>query len=168
MSNILSQAPMIGAEGLRSLAQTGGQLGIGSGQLGLGAGQTAANIGLQGEGLGLDRGRLGIEQQRVDLQRRGQNIGIAGTIGTGIADILGSTGLGSKIGKGISGLFGGGPERAPASVSQPPASSMTPPAPTAAPYIPPPPVVPGPVTNQYNAAYDSALKLKKPLNQLAR
>lgn len=172
MSGILAQAPMIGAQGLQSLAQTGGQLGLGSGQLGLGAGSTAADIGLRGEGLGLQRGQLGLGQQQIDLQRRGQNIDIAKGIGTGVADILGSTGLTGKIGRGLGKVFGAGgdsPPRAPTSIFQPLAGSQTPPAPTALPQnIPAPPVVPGPVTNQYNAAYDSALKLKKPLNQLAR
>lgn len=165
MSGILSQAPVIGAQGLQQLAQTGGQLGLGSGQLGLGAGTTAANIGFQGEQLGLDRARVGQGQAAIDLQRRGQNIGIAETIGQGVGDILTGTGLGGKLAN----VFGGGPKRANIPVSDQQAAANVGNVPTsgAIPYTPPPNIPMGPVSQQYNTAHNTALKTKKPLNALA-
>jgi hypothetical protein len=147
----------MGAEGLTRLAGVGGELGLGAGQLATGAGRTAADISLGGEQLAQERGatagRLQAERDRIALARRGQNIDLATGIGSGVADFLGATGLGGKIGRGLSRIFGGGgggmttrPERyIPPAGAEPQA-----PAPIALPTnITPPEINVGPVTQQY-------------------
>ncbi len=53
-------------------------------------------------------GNLKLGQGQLDLQRRGQNIGIANDIGQGVGAVLDKTGVWDKLGKSFGNMFGGG------------------------------------------------------------
>lgn len=53
-------------------------------------------------------GNLKLGQGRLDLERRGQNIGIANDIGQGVGSVLDKTGVWDKLGGVFGKMFGGG------------------------------------------------------------
>lgn len=159
LSALTGQAPYLGAQGLLQTAQTGGQVGLGTGELAGSAGRSAADISLAGERLGLERANVGQGQQRIDLARRGQNIDLYGNVGRGVADILGSTGIAGKIGRGLGKIFGFGNENKVEPAGGSPIANLVQPPTTGGPAapvnIPPPQIEPGPVTSQYSTAYNT-------------
>jgi hypothetical protein len=101
-SKILAEAPGAlerDALALRSNTRSGALDKLGS--LGL----AGAQAGNQAIGVG---GNLKLGQGRLDLERRGQNIGIAEDIGQGVGSILDKTGVWDKLGGAFGKMFGGG------------------------------------------------------------